>query len=153
MTPPILDATHPPAPRPPRVDPPVEPDEIWWDPSLFLSFDHPDGSNLSVYDVTGRARCLFFGPYLPLANGVWRARVWLEICQDAAQRPLSIQLGAEPDYSTVDLPFGQAGPIVTSVEHPMDGVGLAQVRLLLRKAAFHGEVRFLGVAVSRISDI
>jgi hypothetical protein len=42
--------------------------------------------------------------------------------------------------------------MVANVEHPMDGLGLAQIRLLLKKAAFHGEVRFLGAALSRITD-
>ena len=134
------------------LNPPLEPEEIWWDPALFLRLDPPDPQGPSVFDVMGRARCLFFGPYLPLAAGVWRARVWLEICRDAARRPMAIQFGAEPDYSTIDLPFDRAGPLVATVEHPMDGIGLAQIRLLLQKAAFHGQVRLLGAAVSRIAD-
>lgn len=138
---------------PPELEPPLAPDEVWWDPAVFLTPECTEGRGLSVFDVTGRPRCLLFGPYLPLASGVWRARVWLEICPDAAKRPMAIQLGAEPDYSTADLPLDQPGRLVASIEHPMDGGGLAQIRLLLRRAAFHGEVRFLGAAVSRIADL
>jgi len=149
MTGPDLAGASPVAVPAPTLDPPLAPDEVWWDPALFL---RQDGQDPTVFDVMGRARCLFFGPYLPLAVGLWRARVWLEICPDAARRPMAIQFGAEPDYSTVDLPFDQVGPMVANVEHPMDGLGLAQIRLLLKKAAFHGEVRFLGAALSRITD-
>jgi hypothetical protein len=137
----------------PPLDPPLAPGESWWDPALFLSPDTGGPLGHTTIDATGRSRFLFFGPYLPLERGIWRARVWLEICQDAARRPMAIQFGADPGYTTFDLPIDRPGPLVASVEHPMDGIGLAQVRLWLKRAAFHGEVRFLGAAVSQIADL
>jgi len=129
------------------------PSSQWWDRSRFFS-DAEAGVDTcpEVIDLTGRACFVFYGPYAPLAAGLWRATVSINSCADAARRPLSLQFGAEPDYTTVDLPFGMPGDHHLTLEHWFDGGQMAQVRLWLKKAAFHGEVRFLGAHVELISD-
>jgi hypothetical protein len=123
----------------------------WWDREIFL--DSNGGHCPSEIDVTGRARYLFFGPYLPLAPGIWRATISVRLCPDAARCRLALQFGAEPDYDTVDLEFGVDGDHVVIVEHRRVEPGLGQVRLWLKKAAFHGGVRLSGAAVERIGDL
>jgi hypothetical protein len=124
--------------------------EIWWDPSLFFNPDTQDSRCPAVIDVTGRARHVFLGPYLPLAGGVWRARVWLDVCRDAARWPMQLQFGAEPHYSTQDLPADEGGRLEMALEHGFETSEPAQLRLWLKKAAFHGSVRLCGAAVSRV---
>ena len=129
-------------------DPPA-----FWPREAFLSDEvAPGGRSPETLDVTGRARFLFFGPYSRLDRGVWRAKVRLRLCPDAARSRLSVQFGAEPDSATADLEFGRAGFHEVTLEHRFDGAGLAQVRLMLRKAAFHGEIVFSGVQLTRVGD-
>jgi hypothetical protein len=118
----------------------------WLAPSAFLSGNGPCPE---AVDVTGRARYLFYGPYAALGPGRWRATVFLHLCPDAARRPLAVQFGAEPDYTTLDLPFGVPGNHRVDLEHSLREGDAAQVRLWLKKAAFHGEVRLIGVSLGR----
>lgn len=121
-----------------------------WERQAFLSDQAPGAPCPAVVDLTGRARYPFFGPYVALAPGLWRATARLEVCPEAARRSLALQFGVEPDYTTTDLPRGTAGPVTVTIDHAFSGEGLAQVRLWLKKAAFHGEVRLLGVDLRRL---
>jgi hypothetical protein len=125
---------------------------LWWPPEMFLSADGPGDRCPPTIDVTGHARRLLWGPYVALPPGLWRARAVVDICPDAARRTLAFEFGAEPDYTAVDLIRGVSGLQTVDVEHRMTGEGLAELRLWLRKAAFHGEARFLGAAVERLGD-
>ncbi len=125
----------------------------WWDREIFASAEAPDGRCPKELDVTGRARCLLFGPYLPLTPGHWSATAHLEVCVDAARCRLAVEFGAEPDYALVDLPFGQPGQHAIELTHEIRESGLGQIRLFLKRAAFHGEVRFIGATVRRIGDL
>ncbi len=140
----------------PTVAAPARPaltaDETWWDRTLFRSFDTADRQCPAVIDVTGRPRHLVYGPYASLGAGIWRARVWLDLCPDAAMRPLTVEFGAAHDHAGVALPIGRSGRLEVALTHAVDGQSPVEVRLWLAKAAFHGEVRFLGAAVSRLGD-
>jgi hypothetical protein len=130
------------------------PSATWWDRGDFLSdAEGPAGTCPVAIDVTGRARFLSYGPFADLAPGVWRATVFLNLCPDAARCRLAVQFGAEPDYTTKDLEFRITGNHKVEIEHVIHQTGPGQVRLWLKKAAFHGEVRFAGAAVERIGDI
>ena len=129
------------------------PSSQWWDRTQFFGGAEANvGKCPEVIDLTGRACFLFYGPYVPLTAGLWRATVTLTICADAARRPLALQFGAEPDYVTADLPFGVSGDHRLVLEHRFDGAQTAQVRLWLKKAAFHGQIRFLGACVEPVED-
>ncbi len=105
-----------------------------------------------VIDLTGPPRFVAFGPYVTLAPGCWRAKVILELCPEAARRRLAAQFGAEPDYATVALPAGVPGHHAIVIDHTFAAGDLAQARLWLQGAAFHGEVRFLGVEISPLPE-
>jgi len=124
---------------------------VWWDRACFLSDEAPDRRCPEVIDVTGRARFLFFGPFIPLGRGLWRATVRLELCPDAARRTLALQFGVEPDYTTHDLPSGACGSLTPQIDFLCETPGTAQVRLWLKKAAFHGEVRLAGARVEPVA--
>jgi hypothetical protein len=126
----------------------------WWDRSIFLSDeDAPAGPCPAAIDVTGRARILFYGPYRLLAPGVWRATVELRFCADAGRRPFTLEFGAHPDYTSVEIPCAAPGDHKIEIAHAMRTEGPAEIRLLLRKAAFHGEVRLLGAFVEPVADL
>jgi hypothetical protein len=120
-----------------------------WDRERFLS---GDGSCPSEIDVTGPPRYLIFGPFITLEPGLWRAEYDLELCPDASLRVLALQFGVEPDYTTLDIPRGQPGFRTVAIEHVLPVAGSVQLRLWLKKAAFHGHVRFKGASVTRVAD-
>jgi hypothetical protein len=126
---------------------------LWWGREIFLSRDGEDMRCPDVIDVTGRARFLVFGPYASLSPGVWRTVVSLEICPEAARRPMAVQFGAEPDYTTTDIEIGVPGPHSVEVIHAFREADQVQVRLWLKRAAFHGEVRLIGAHVERLGDL
>jgi len=125
---------------------------IWWERETFLSSESDDNRCPAVIDVTGQARYLTYGPFIELRPGFWRARVLLEVCIDAARRRLAVQFGVEPAYTTVELPYGVPGRHEIVVEHRLAEAGPVQIRLYLQRAAFHGEVRFLGAYLERLGD-
>lgn len=128
-----------------------QPPTQWWDRSRFLRGGEANLDTCpELLDLTGRACFLFYGPYVPLSAGLWRATILLTLCTDAARRPIALQFGAEPDYATIDLPFGVPGDHRIVLEHRLDGGQPAQIRLWLKKAAFHGAIRFLGACVELV---
>jgi hypothetical protein len=124
---------------------------LWWDRGCFLSDESPERLCPDEIDITGRARFLFFGPFSPLERGLWRATVHLELCPDAARRTLALQFGVEPEYTTLDLPIGVCGSLTPQLDFVCETPGMAQIRLWLRKPAFHGSVRLAGAQVERIA--
>jgi hypothetical protein len=126
----------------------------WWGPERFLSNEvRPEGPCPDAIDITGIARFLVYGPYVPLAPGVWRAVVSLHLCPDASRRLLAVQFGAEPHYDTVELPARVPGSHTVAINHVRREAGLGQIRLWLKRPAFHGEVRFEGASIRRLADL
>jgi hypothetical protein len=110
---------------------------------MFRSLEDPTRCCPEVIDLTGPRRCLFFGPYFMLDPGTWRASVELSVCKDAARRALELEFGVDPgaEYTRLPLPTGIDGRLRIELVHRVEVAARAQVRLWLRRAAFHGEVR------------
>lgn len=126
---------------------------IWWGCEQLLSCS-PAGLHETcpaVIDVTGPARCLVFGPYLPLEPGVWRATAIFELCPEAARRSLIVEFGAMPSFTTKTVPR-QPGPHRIEMEFEVGPDDLVEVRLLMTLAGFHGELKFSGALLERLSD-
>ena len=125
---------------------------FWWGPDVFMSEAGENQRCPPVIDVTGGPRFLVFGPYLMLPAGVWRAVMSFELSPDAARRPMAVQFGSEPHYTTAEVEIGVPGPHTVEVVHPFAEPGEAQIRLWLKRAAFHGELRLIGAHVERTGD-
>jgi len=123
---------------------------LWWGRELFLSGYSPPDACPETFDITGAARHLMFGPYIELTGGLWRATAELELCPDAARARLAVEWGSEPHYSSAMLEPGQAGLRTIALCHRIDRPQRMQLRLWLKKAAFHGTVSFVGVTVERL---
>ncbi len=124
--------------------------EIWWPYNLFLTSSQDQTSHTpcsSVIDATGRARHLIFGPFQTLAPGQWRASVVLRISAPAARRPLAVDFGAGQDFILQNLPYGVPGLHTINLENTFGETDHAQFRLWVKRAAFEGEIGFLGVAL------
>jgi hypothetical protein len=122
------------------------------EPQDFRCDEGPDRRPPEVFDLKGLDRHLFYGPYIELAPGVWRARVELELSEDASKRQLAIQFGIEPDFTVFEVPYRAEGRMEFELEYAVRNAGLVQIRLWLRRAAFTGKVRFGGVTLERVGD-
>ena len=123
-----------------------------WPRGDFLCGPAPHHACPAIIDVTGRARDLVFGPYRLLSAGVWRARVAVTVCPDAARRQLEVEFGVYPDFTRVSLPYATPGRHEIELIHTFAADGHAEVRVILARAAFHGELAFDDVTVERLGD-
>jgi hypothetical protein len=128
--------------------------EIWWPHEIFLTYSQDVTSHgvcPALIDATGRPRHLAFGPFQTLAPGRWRASVVLRVSASAARRPLAVDFGAEPNFVLHTLPFGVPGLHRIDLENTFAENDYAQFRLWVKRAAFDGEIGFLGVALTFIN--
>lgn len=125
----------------------------WWPPEMFLSPEKPEGRCPPVIAVTGRPRDLIFGPYVSLAPGVWRATVFLEVCPNASRCRFDLEFGIFPNYTKIPVTFVGPGHHKLEIEYEVAEAGDAEVRLVLIRPGFHGELRFAGVSVERMGDL
>ncbi len=58
---------------------------ITWERDLFFIGDQPKVRATRPIDVTGRARCLIYGPYIMLPPGSWSASILLGFSKEAAE--------------------------------------------------------------------
>lgn len=124
-----------------------------WDRKIFRTLETPDKVCPEVIDITGRARCLIYGPYVQLAQGLWRATVSFELCEEAARRSFTVQLGSlKSGFATVELPQGVPGRHDVEVLQNVSDGEAVEVRVWVKTAAFHGELRFLGVAIEPVAE-
>jgi len=120
----------------------------WWDRGLFRWGDCREETCPPVIDVTGLPRCIVFGPYVSLPAGAWRADVEFELCEQAARRSYFLDFGSDQGFSQVAVGPLQAGRNVVSVEHHFEAAAAAWVRVVVARAAFHGEMRFHGATIT-----
>lgn len=133
--------------------PPLRDGSIWWGREQFYSCSAAGRHEPcpEVVDVTGPKRALVFGPYFSLEPGLWRATAIFELCPDAARRRLAVDFGAMPSFRFKEAPH-QPGRHVIELEYEVQPQDLVEVRLLMRTAGFHGEVRFSGAFLERLGD-
>jgi hypothetical protein len=149
----LSDAPITSEPSGPALSPAPADCSIWWGREQFLSCSASGRHEPcpEVVDVTGPERTLVFGPYASLAPGLWRATAMFELCPDAARRQLAVDFGAMPSFRVKEAPR-QPGRHVIELEYEVQPDDLVEVRLLMRTAGFHGEVRFLGAGLRRLGD-
>jgi hypothetical protein len=120
-----------------------------WGPELF----HPSAAGgvgcPRAIDITGRARILLFGPFIPLPPGCWSVQVDFEVCDEAARYPFLVEFGTVDDFSGESVPARAPARRSVRLEHTLRQTAPVEVRLWVSRAAFHGEVRFLGAQIER----
>ena len=119
-------------------------------PADFLGVE-PRGA-AGVFDLTGRSRRLLHGPHTRVEPGVWRARVRLEMSEDAGKRQIVLYFGVNP-YSAIDLPYGAEGVHEVELDTLVTTTNEVEIWLWLKRAAFHGVVRLLSASIERVGDV
>jgi hypothetical protein len=129
--------------------PPAEGATAWWDRSLLSAGDAPGAPCPAVIDITGAARILCFGPYLHLPAGRWSAELHLDLCPDAARRHYFTQFGPSDRLSAIMARPAGPGHCVVRLETELAAPTVVETRLSIPRAAFHGELKVLGVKVGK----
>jgi hypothetical protein len=124
---------------------------ITWERELFLIGDQPNEKATRPIDVTGRARCLIYGPYIMLPPGSWSVSVLLGFSKEAAELGYVVEIVAGPHLSRVNLRPESEGvfeanltiSIEASMDHPVE------VRLFNERAGFDGKLALGQVTLRR----
>lgn len=122
---------------------------IWWDRKLFTAGPELADPCPEVIDVTGRHRVLVFGPMLLLKAGPQRLTARFALSAAAARNAFILQfIHGEQLAEQTFQPTG-AGEYAVSLETNFALDAVAALRLWTARAAFDGELRFLGASVDR----
>jgi hypothetical protein len=127
----------------------ADPEELWWAPDAFYA---EAGTAATPIDITGHARILFWGPYIELPPGLWRAEVRLECCAEAARYDYLIEFGTVARFSrTVFRPEPGACTLVDTTYRTTEP-WRSELRAWVARPAFHGELRLVGARLLRIES-
>jgi len=115
---------------------------VTWERELFFIGDQPAEKANRPIDVTGRARCLIFGPYITLPPGSWSVSVLFGFSKEAAELGYIVEVVAGPHVSRINLrPEGEGvfeANLAISIEPAMDHP--VEVRLFNEHAGFDGRL-------------
>jgi hypothetical protein len=113
---------------------------VVWPREMFLVAD--DGRPATgIIDVTGRSRCLLYGPYLRLPVGHWSCSLMFGCDTAAVGLPMIADIIAGGVLNQVNFTIDAAG--IFEIEMPFENTGpdnQIEVRLFSGKAAFEGHI-------------
>lgn len=122
---------------------------IQWAPELFFHGDVDGRAATGPIDITGRPRCLFRGPDIPLPAGQWSLSLELIVSPEATENEFAIHVsGCEPEQHRVVRP-------------PRDGTFAGTINLVVpetaerpisihassQRAAFDGTITLVGATL------
>ncbi|MHB8530310.1 MAG: hypothetical protein ACYC8V_12485 [Caulobacteraceae bacterium] len=140
------------APRLPAETAPPAEYARWWDRTEFRAGETPELPCPETIDITGLARTLVMGPPRMLPGGLWRFTASFELCQDAGRYPYQFKVGNDQAASIQGVQGLGAGAYEAALEHTLPAAALVEVHFSITRAAFHGELRFSGMAVERLGE-
>jgi hypothetical protein len=133
--------------------------EITWERELFFLFEDPPAQEpvaaTRAIDITGRMRCLLYGPFINLPPGSWSARVILGFSAEAAGMSYVVEAFAGSQLNYVRIQPGNKHvlevnlhfSIDASVDHPI------QIRIHSERAAFDGRLALGYVALTQEANV
>jgi hypothetical protein len=124
---------------------------ITWRRELFVIGDQPNERAVRPIDVTGRARCLLYGPSIILPPGAWTASIVLGFSKEAAELDYVLEIVAGTNLSRTNLHPGAEGVFETrlafsvpeATDYPIE------IRLSNQRAAFDGRLALGHVDLAR----
>lgn len=117
-----------------------------WPRQCFLLGDQPNSAVPVAIDVTGRARIIFYGPYLHLPRGHWKARVLIGFSRDIRGMPFSIDIHSKVSLGNARIFAAQGGifdfefeATVTTPHEPIE------VRIMSEQGAIEGHMGLVSI--------
>lgn len=114
---------------------------VIWPRELFLTTEGAPGPATGIIDVTGKSRCLLYGPYLRLPVGQWSCALMFGCDGTAVGLPMVADIVAGRVLNQVSFTIESGG--IFEVEIPFENTeadSLIEVRLFTAKAAFEGHI-------------
>ncbi|MFN3853750.1 MAG: hypothetical protein ACK4M0_05090 [Phreatobacter sp.] len=122
--------------------------DVIWDSSLFFDGKTMTSPAPGIIDMTGPARCLYFGPYLHLPAGPWEGFLYLGCTDQVSDTRLRIDIYSNAVHAVFLSRLTRGGiyrmPIaftVTDVRHPLE------VRIFIDRGEIDGLFAFKQVVL------
>lgn len=126
----------------------------YWPAELFINGTPPHDHLKEPFKLVGPARFLFFGPYLTLPAGNWRATISFSIVDNEAGGRVTFDIHSRDRILTegdCELPaFGSFA--TTLVFEVVDPTQMIEIRAILRTGMLGGRFELLGVSLKREGD-
>jgi hypothetical protein len=123
---------------------------VRWPPSAFMSMDHGGKPAVGLFDMTGKSRIFFYGPYLGLPPGRWIAQVDFEVSDNRMGCVLQVN-AISKDFLTqgrVQLPcFGRY--TCTIPFETMEPKWPVEIHFTLNQGVLQGQLGLLNVEIRR----
>lgn len=126
--------------------------ELEWLPGLFFDTVSRLRPARAELDLTGPARCLFYGPYMHLPPSLWEVHVRVEILNKHG--PTEFRAEIYTDQSQQDFPaiLPSSGAYDVSFRFTVTDARLPiQIRLFNDRGEIEGEIRFGGARLRQLS--
>lgn len=121
---------------------------VW--PSASLSVDGATrhlGEAVAI-QVAGRARALFYGPYIELEPSVWRAKFSLTLDSDACIYSYRIEWGSGDHFNSVALQPSLEGTYEVDITYGLEEAVPWELRVIVTEGALAGELTISDIQVS-----
>jgi len=125
------------------------PTRLIWPRDLFGVADSPNEPAMRDIDIAGRARCLVFGPYMPVFAGNWKARMILGFSAETVGVPFTVDVGTPERIAHTAIIPDAAGVFEVSLDFTIEEPdGPVEIRVFMDRAAFDGHIALGFVALT-----
>jgi hypothetical protein len=120
--------------------------KITWERDLFFIFEDPPAQDAVAatrpVDITGRARCLIYGPFINLPPGSWSARVVLGFSPEAAGMTYVVEAFAGRQLNNIRIQPESQRILEVNLHFSIDAFvdQPIQIRVYNERAAFDGRL-------------
>jgi hypothetical protein len=124
--------------------------DLVWAPNLFIVGDTHQRLK-SPIDITGRGRCLIYGPYIRLPAGRWTADVTMACVQLGGSMDFIVDVATNIKLTEILINVVDQGEVQTSLPFVLDPANesAVEVRLSINRAAFEGRLALGAVTLRR----
>jgi hypothetical protein len=115
-----------------------------WHPGLFYTAGEGGGQEAAIkpVDITGRARCLVYGPYINLPPGDWAANIVLAFSAEAVGLGFTVEVaaGVRLAFTRVEPTHEQVINMTLLFTIEDSAIGAVEIRVFSERAAFDGRL-------------
>jgi len=127
--------------------------DVTWHRDLFFSGDSPGQPPAPRIDVTGAARCLFYGPYIRLPPANWSCALLLGCGADAVGLTLAAEIFAGEVLGRAEFTVSEAGFFELEFSFTLSGDWPVEIRLFTPRAAFEGHIALVQAALRPLKAV
>ncbi|MFO0473762.1 MAG: hypothetical protein ACK52K_01255 [Alphaproteobacteria bacterium] len=126
---------------------------VHWPAGAFMSMDHGGRPAVGLFDMTGKRRIFFYGPYLGLPPGKWVARVEFEVANNRMGCVMQVNAIAK-DFLTqgrIVLPE-QGRHFCTIPFETVEPRWPVEIHFTLDQGVLEGEFGLIDVNIERLTE-